>query len=84
VLVKDVGGVFTDNPKKNPKAKLIKSMNFDQLLKFAEKEEFGAKAYGVLDLQAARIIYRSKIPTFVCGLEDIEAALKGRAGTKIE
>lgn len=83
VLIKDVGGVFTDNPKKNPKAKLIKSMNFDQLLKFAEKEEFGARAYGVLDLQAARIICRSKIPTFVCGLEDIEAALKGRAGTRI-
>ena len=84
VLVKDVGGIFTDNPKKNPKAKLIKKMNFKQLVEFASKEEFGAKAYGVMDLQACRIVARSKIPTFVCGIDTIKKALQGKSGTIIK
>ena len=83
VLVKDVGGIFTDNPKKNPKAELIREMSFKQLLEFASREEFGAKAYGVMDLQACRIVARSKIQTFVCGIDTIEKALKGKAGTII-
>jgi uridylate kinase len=84
VLVKDVGGIYTDNPKKNPKAKLIERMNFKELIEFASKEEFGAKAYGVMDLQACRIVARSKISTFVCGVDTIKESLQGKAGTIIK
>jgi len=83
VLIKDVGGVFTGNPKKDSKAKLIQKMSFEQLLEFAGREEFGAKAYGVIDLQACRVISRSKIPTFVCSIDKVEESLKGKSGTII-
>ena len=83
-LIKDVGGVFTDNPKKNPKAKLVKKMNYKQLLDFAASEEFGAKAYGVIDAHACKIIARSKIPTVVCALDKIDQAFKGKSGTIIK
>ncbi len=83
VLVKDVGGIFTKNPKEDPKAKLIRRMSFKELLEFAAREGFGAKAYGVIDLQACRIVARSKIPTFVCSLDTIDRALNGDSGTRI-
>lgn len=83
ILVKDVGGVYTDNPKTNPKAKFIPKMSFDELLSFGKNEEFKARSYGVLDLQAARIIVRSKILTVVCGIENLEKGIEGKAGTLI-
>ena len=83
ILVKDVGGIYSDNPKRNPKAKFIPSMTFDELLSFAKGEEFAARAYGVVDLQAARIIVRSKIQTIVCGIDDLDLAKKGKKGTII-
>lgn len=83
VLVKDVGGIYTSNPKKDPKAALIKRMTFEELLDFSGKEDFGAKSYGVMDLQACRVVARSRIPTYVCGLDTIEPCLAGKAGTVI-
>ncbi len=83
-LIKDVGGVFTANPKTNKKAKLIKRMTYDELLKFANSESFGAKDYGVIDAHACKIIARSKIPTVICAIDKISQAFRGRAGTLIK
>jgi hypothetical protein len=36
-----------------------------------------------MDLQACRIVARSKIPTFVCGIDTIGQSLQGKQGTII-
>src|SRR6266699_3155152 len=67
----DVEGVYDEDPKKNPKAKLIRSVHVDKLL----------------DPLAIKIMQRAKIPTRFVSLEDptnIIAALRGKdIGTRV-
>jgi len=66
VLVKDVGGLFSQDPKEVPGARVIHKMGFDELKSF-KKEDTMAGNYRVLDNQAIDIICRSKIKTHVVG-----------------
>lgn len=66
VLVKDVGGLFSQDPKEVPGARVIHKMGFDELKAF-RKDDTRAGSYGVLDNQAIDIIRRSKIKTHVVG-----------------
>ena len=59
-------GVFTADPKKDPKAKLIKSMTYDDLIEIVDRTERGAGPNIVFDPFAARIIKRAKMETLVC------------------
>jgi uridylate kinase len=83
----DVDGVYTEDPKKNPKAKLIRSVNVDKLLTWAMGGEVFAGRYELLDPLAIKIIQRAKTPTRFVSLADpgnILAALQGKdVGTRV-
>jgi len=66
----DVDGIYTEDPKKNPKAKLIRSVNVDKLLSWAMGGEVFAGRYELLDPLAIKIMQRAKIPTRFVSLAD--------------
>ena len=77
----DVDGIYTEDPKKNPKAKLIRSVHIDKPLTWAMGGEVFAGGYELLDPLAIKIMQRAKIPTRFVSLEDpdnIMAALQGK------
>lgn len=83
-----VQGVFTVDPKKDPKAKLIPKMTYDELIEIVDKSEHGAGPNIVFDPLAARIVRRARIDTIVCNgrnLKVLMAAIEGEsvAGTVI-
>src|SRR5256885_9816931 len=83
----DVDGVYTEDPKKNPKAKLIRSVHVDKLLTWAMGGEVFAGRYELLDPLAIKIMQRARIPARFVSLGDpgnIIAALQGKdIGTKV-
>ena len=83
----DVDGVYTEDPKKNPKAKLIRSVHVDKLLNWAMSGDVFAGRYELLDPLAIKIMQRAKIPTRFVSLEDpgnILVALQGKdIGTRV-
>src|SRR2546426_1377803 len=83
----DVDGVYTEDPKRNPKAKLMRSVHADKLLNWAMSGEVFAGRYELLDPLAIKIMQRAKIPTCYVSLVDpgnIIAALQGKdIGTRV-
>lgn len=83
----DVEGVYTEDPKKNPNAKLIRSVHVDKLLTLAMSGEVFAGRYELLDPLAVKIMQRAKISTRFVSLLDpnnILAALQGKdIGTRV-
>jgi len=61
-----VAGVFTSDPKKDPCAKMLKKMTFDELIEIVDKSEHAAGPNIVFDPLAAKIVKRSNIRTLVC------------------
>jgi uridylate kinase len=77
----DVDGVYTADPKKNPKAKLLRSVSVDKLLAWAMAGDVYAGKYELLDPVALKIMQRARIPTRFVSMEDpsnITSALRGR------
>lgn len=77
----DVDGVYTADPKKNPKAKLLRSVSVERLLAWALAGEVYAGRYELLDPVALKIMQRARIPTRFVSMEDpsnITSALRGR------
>ncbi len=77
----DVEGIYTEDPKKNSKARLLRSVQVDKLLKWAMEGEVFAGRYELLDPLALKILQRAKIPTRFVSLdkpENIIGALLGR------
>jgi uridylate kinase len=77
----DVQGVYTADPKKDPKAKLLRSVSAEKLLSWAMAGDVYAGKYELLDPVALKIMQRAKIPTRFVSLEDpsnITSALRGR------
>ena len=83
----DVEGVYTEDPKKNPKARMIRSVKVDKLLDWAMSGEVYAGKYELLDPLALKIMQRARIPSRFVSLEDPEniiAALHGKqVGTQV-
>jgi uridylate kinase len=77
----DVSGVYTADPKKDPRAKLLRSVSIEKLLNWAMAGDVYAGKYELLDPIALKIMQRSRIPTRFVSLEDpsnITSALRGR------
>jgi uridylate kinase len=77
----DVEGVYTADPKKDPKAKLLKEVNVTKLLSWAMNGNAYAGSYELLDPVALKILERSKTPTRFVSLnnpETIISALEGK------
>jgi uridylate kinase len=87
VNLTNVDGVYTADPKKDPKAKKFDEISTDKLLSLISGEEVSAGSYELLDPVSVRIIERSHIPTWIVSGEDPEnilKILKGKhVGTKI-
>ncbi len=83
----DVEGVYTGDPKKNSRAKLIRSVHVDKLMNWAMSGEVFAGRYELLDPLALKILQRARIPTRFVSLQDPEniiGALRGKdIGTRV-
>lgn len=88
INITNVSGLYTSNPQKNPNAKLIKKISWNEFEKKALERKFKAGQHFVLDQQAAILIKKHKIPTYIIGksLSNLEKILKNKkfVGTKIE
>src|SRR2546430_12321041 len=83
----DVDGVYSEDPKKNSKAKLMRSVDAEKLLSWAMGGGVFAGRDQLLDPLAIKIMQRAKMPTRFVSLADpgnILAALQGKdIGTKV-
>jgi uridylate kinase len=77
-----VDGIYTEDPKKNPKATRFDAITPQKLLEIVGKTALGAGSNNVLDIVAARVVERSGIPLIVLDgsrPENLsEAILKGK------
>lgn len=78
-----VQGVFTADPKKDPKAKLIQKMTYDELIMIVDRSEQGAGPNIVFDPLAARIVKRAKIDTIVCDGRNLKALMSAIEGDPV-
>jgi len=85
VVATDVDGIYTDDPKKNPEAKLIPRMSFQQLAEMARNVSQKAGEYKIVDAVGLAMVLRTHIPLYYVNgfhLNRVEDALFGRtAGT---
>lgn len=85
VVVSDVDGVYSDDPKKNPDAKLIPKMSFEQFAEIGRKISQYAGQYQIIDAVGLAMALRTRIPLYYVNghrLADVREALLGRrAGT---
>ena len=83
----NVKGLYSDNPKINPKAKFIPHESWKQFEARALKRKYHAGQHFVLDQDAAVIIRQHKIKTYIIGQDtrNITKILQGRkfVGTSI-
>ena len=69
-----VDGVYDDDPRKNPNARMYESMTYDEML---------AKKLGVMDLTAASMCQDNKIETRVFNMNDLENIIRVIDGEKL-
>jgi uridylate kinase len=83
----DVDGVYTQDPKKFPKAKFLRTVHVDKLLDWAMNGEVFAGKYELLDPLALKIMQRARIPSRFVSLKDpkniIGAIQGGKVGTLV-
>ena len=84
----DVKGLYSGNPKTNTRAKFIKKISWKDFEKRALKIDFKTGQHFVLDQQAAVIIKKYKIKTYIIDsdLKNLERLLQGKkfVGTVID
>jgi len=83
----NIDGLYTSNPKDNPKAKQIPKITWKKFQSIASKIKFKAGQHFVLDQTAAKTIQKKKIPTYIVGsIAAINNILKGHKfrGTLIQ
>lgn len=77
-----VDGIYSEDPKKNPKATRFDAITPQKLLEIVGKTALGAGSNNVLDIVAARVVERSGIPLIVLDGSKpanlAEAILKGK------
>jgi len=88
VNLTSVDGIYSNDPKTDPSARRFDRMSFDELLGVAGSGGLEAGSNTVLDIVAAKVISRSRIPLLVLdGREPrlIEEVLAGKksAGTLV-
>jgi uridylate kinase len=84
----DVDGVYTADPKKDPKARRLDRISPAELLDMVLSHDFWAGSYPLLDPVAIKILDRSNITTWIIDgrdPENIRRVLKGEAvGTLVK
>ena len=87
IVATDVDGIYTDDPKLNPEARLLEEVSLGQLMKIVEKTSHRAGEYKLMDMVAYKVLSRSPIQTIYLNgknPENIRKAIVGeRVGTLI-
>lgn len=87
IIATDVEGVYTDDPKKNPDAKLLKEVTLSELEKILRETSHAAGEYKLIDQLALKVLRRSRIPAIIMDgrrPENLEKAIAGeRLGTLV-
>lgn len=80
INITNVKGLYTSNPKTNKNAKFIPEIDWKKFNKMANKTKFKAGQHFVLDQQAAKIIKKEKIKTYIVGpnLENLSNLISGK------
>jgi len=79
INITNVRGLFSANPKTHKNAKFIKYETWKNFNNRAKKIKFHAGQHFVLDQNAAEIIMKNKIPTYITNsLEDIDNIIRGK------
>ena len=84
----NVKGLYTSDPRKDPKARFIPKISWKEFEKMALKTKYAPGQHFVLDQSAAILIRKHKIPTYIIGknLKSLENIFKNKKfeGTLIE
>jgi uridylate kinase len=87
IIATDVEGVYTDDPKKNPDAKLLREVTLSRLEVILRESSHAAGEYKLIDQLALKVLRRSGITALVIDgrrPENLEKALDGeRVGTLV-
>ena len=83
IVATDVDGIYTDDPKLNPKARLLEEVTLSRLMKIVEKTSHRAGEYKLIDMVAYKILSRSNIQTIYLNGKDPENVRKAIMGEKI-
>jgi len=87
IIATDVEGVYTDDPKKKPDAKLLREVTLSRLEEILRGSSHAAGEYKLIDQLALKVLRRSGITALVIDgrrPENLEKALSGeRVGTLI-
>ena len=77
----DVDGVYSADPRKDKKAKLLKEISVKKLTEMLMSDPMQAGTYDLMDLVALKIIQRSKVKTRIvkCSPEGITSGAKGKS-----
>jgi len=85
IIATDVEGIYTEDPKKNPKAKLLQKITYQQLEELLNKIPQKAGEYQIIDTVGLTMIKRTKTPIYYVNgrnQEILKQAIQGvKAGT---
>ena len=76
----NVNGVYSSDPKKNPKAKKLNKLSYDEFQKIVIGVSQEPGDYDLFDLAAVQIIKRSKIKTVIIDASDPEEIVRAVEG----
>lgn len=79
----NVEGVYSADPKKDPKAKLLDEVKSSKLIDLLGSKSFGAGGYELFDMVAIKIVERSKIPVVIIDGRDPENIIRVIRGEKL-
>ena len=83
IVATDVDGIYTDDPKLNPDAKLLEEVTLSQLMKIVERISHRAGEYKLMDMVAYKILSRSGVEVIYLNGMDPENVRKAIMGEKI-
>lgn len=80
INITNVPGLYSANPKTNPKAKFISTISWEEFSKKANKIKYHPGQHFVLDQKAASLIKKQKIQTYILGQEmkNLDNLLNGK------
>jgi len=85
-IATNVDGIYTDDPRRNPEAKLLREVTVSALKGMFERAS-GAGGYSMLDTLTLNILERSRIPALVFNGDPpsniVRAVVAGDIGTRI-
>ena len=83
IIATDVDGVYTDDPKRSPDARLLKELTLTRLEEIVQGSSHAAGEYRLIDRLAINVLRRSRIPAIVLNGKQPENLKKAIRGEKV-